>query len=76
MAKHEHMSTPRALAHAALIGHLARATVLEGKTFDEAVKEARRAVGPDSEHFVRHRVTDPYAGRPMMDEAFYPSIGL
>ncbi len=73
MAKHEHMSPDRALTHAALVGHLLRGTAIEGKSFEEAVANARRAVGPDSIHFERHRASNPYIEGPQLDEAHYPS---
>jgi hypothetical protein len=70
MAKHEHMSTDRALTHAALVGHTLRGAVLEGKSFAEALAAAQGAVGEDSRFFNRQQVSDP--GGPMMDEAYYP----
>lgn len=73
MAKHEHMSTERALTHAALVGHLLRGTAIEGKPFEEAVADARRAVGPASVHFERHEARNPYVEGPRLDEAYYPS---
>ena len=73
MSKREHMSTDRSLTHAALVGHLLRGAVIEGKPFEEAVADARRAVGPDSVHFERHRASNPYVGGPSIDEAHYPS---
>ena len=69
MAKHEHMAPDRALTHAALVGHLLRGAVLEGKPFEEAVSDAHRAVGPAGQSFQRHH---PYVGGPTLDEAFYP----
>jgi hypothetical protein len=66
MAKHEHMTPVDAVTHAALIGHLIRGTVVEGKSFVEAHADARKAVGAGAESHVRH------AG-PAIDEALYPS---
>jgi hypothetical protein len=66
MAKHEHMSPEGAVTHAALLGHLLRGTLLEGKSFVDAHESARRAVGPAADSHVRH-------SGPMIDEAHYPS---
>lgn len=71
MAKHEHMPPEKAMTHAALIGHLLRGTVLEGKSFGQAHAEARRAVGEDARHFERRPIRDTTYDR--MDEAHYPS---
>jgi len=68
MAKHEHMSSTGALTHAAMIGHLLRGTVLEGKSFEEAHDAARRSVGPAVDTHMRQDVTSG----PMLDEAHYP----
>jgi hypothetical protein len=74
MAKHEHMSAASALTHAALIGHVIRGTVLEGKSFGDAHADARSAVGDASDAFQRQPYQDPssQATGPMIDEAFYP----
>lgn len=74
MAKHEHMTSSQALTHAAIIGHVLRGTVLEGKPFEDAVAAAHSAVGEDSRHFQRRRKVDPHVGGPAIDEAFYPSL--
>jgi|KBSMisStandDraft_5_1062788.scaffolds.fasta_scaffold49637_8 hypothetical protein len=76
MAKHEHMSAATSLTHAALIGHVVRGTVLEGKSLGEAHADARSAVGDESEIFQRQLYQDPNVPRPgpALDEAFYPSI--
>ena len=73
MAKHEHMSTPAALTHAALVGHLLRGTLIEGKSFGEAHTDARRIVGEASQAFSRGQVRgSKISERPMLDEAYYP----
>lgn len=56
VSKFEHRSPDEVMAHAAVVGHLLRGTVLEGKEYPEALEDAYAAVGDDSQHFQRRRV--------------------
>lgn len=61
MAKYEHLSPDKAMTHAAVIGHLLRGTVLEGKDYPQALDDAYDAVGDNAAAEVtRHPVGQQY----------------
>ena len=58
MAKFEHQTPDKTLTHAAVVGHLLRGTVVEGKDYRDALGDAYDAVGEASDVLRRRQLQD------------------